>query len=56
MGRELEDRKPLLAMPLSIQVKGQAKEKRFLVLLLPPGGVKGASRAQPDLVGDNVTS
>lgn len=56
MGREEEDRKPLLAMPLLIQAKGQAKEKRFLVLMFPPGGVKEASRAEPDFVGDDRTS
>lgn len=33
VGREMEDRKPLLATPLLIQAKGQAKEKRFLVLI-----------------------
>lgn len=56
VGREKEDRKPLLAMPLLIQAKGQAKEKRFLVLMFPPGGVKETSRAQPDFVGDDKTS
>lgn len=46
---------PFLLCPFQCRPSGRQRIKMVLVLILLPGGVRGASKAQPARVGDDGT-